>query len=51
MFDRFARVVAGYILGIGRENRLRDEGKAGIVEGDDDGAEVGDRSRDFRYIL
>ena len=40
-----------YMLGIGRENRLRDEGTAGIVEGDDDGAEVGDRSRDFRYIL
>lgn len=41
-----------YVLGIRRENQLREQGKAGVVVDDpEQEGEVGDRSRAFRYIL
>jgi hypothetical protein len=41
-----------YVLGIRRENQMREQGRAGIVVTDpDEEGEVGDKSRSFRYIL
>lgn len=39
-----------YMLGIRRENALREMGAAG-VDPDDDDADVGDTARTFRYVL
>ncbi|KAI5818258.1 major facilitator superfamily domain-containing protein [Pyronema omphalodes] len=41
-----------YVIGIRRENKLREAGLAGIVvENEEDEGEIGDMSRKFRYIL
>lgn len=41
-----------YAFGISRENRLRAEGKAGVVVDENyEGEDVGDEARSFRYLI
>lgn len=39
-----------FYLGLKRENKLRDQGKAGVIPENED-EDVGDTHRDFRYML